>query len=131
MERDRKGFLNCNKCSRRFLTKVGFQNHLNIQHGSIVIEAQQTVHKDASNFPKEKVDERPYQSNECKTSYETDKCELQRHRNVVHEKLKPNQCQQCDITLKFMLICFTIKLLQTNVKNARELVELNVNFNVT
>ena len=96
MEHDRKGFLNCKKCARRFLTKVGFQNHLNIQHGSIVIEAQQTVHKDASNFPKEKVDERPYQSNECKTSYETDKCELQRHRNVVHEKLKPNQCQQCD-----------------------------------
>ena len=66
MERDRKGFLNYNKCSRRFLTKVGFQNHLNIQHGSIVIGTQQTVHKDANNFPKEKVDERPYQSNERK-----------------------------------------------------------------
>ena len=33
MERDRKGFLNCNNSPRRFLTKVGFQNHLSIQHG--------------------------------------------------------------------------------------------------
>ena len=49
MERDRRGYLNCKKCSIRFLTEVGFQNHLNIQHGSTVIEVQQTAHKDASN----------------------------------------------------------------------------------
>ena len=56
MERDKNGFLNCKKCSRRFFPKVGFQNHLSTLHGSIVIEAPQTMDTDASTLPDEKVD---------------------------------------------------------------------------
>ena len=30
--RDKDGFLKCQECPRRFLTKVGFENHSNNQH---------------------------------------------------------------------------------------------------
>ena len=66
MERDKNGFLNCKKCSRRFVTEVGIQNHINIQHGSIVLESQKTVHKNASNLPEETVDDGHYQPKEIK-----------------------------------------------------------------
>ena len=85
MERDVRGFLNCNKCSRRFVSEFGFQNHLNTQHDSIVIKAPQTMHKEASNLPKEK-DERPYHSDKCKTSFEN---------QTVQTHSSPHQCQVC------------------------------------
>ena len=119
MERDVRGFLNCNKCSRRFVSQFGFQNHLNTPHDSIVTETPQTMHKDASNLPEEKVDERPYQSDKCKTSFETQtvqthcsphqcqecqkaystKYTLQQHKQAIHEKIKHYPCPQCIIVL--------------------------------
>ena len=97
------------------------ENRLYIQYGSILIEAQQTVNKDASNLPEEKVDERPYQSNECKKSYET-KITVQAHSGPINAKnarrhmeqnlsfnvtqelftnrLSPLLCQQCKLACK-------------------------------
>ena len=103
MERDKYGNFNCKKCSGIFFTKVGFKIHLSRQC-SIKFEAQNNVHKDASNLPQ---DEMALQPNECKksnngnkTPYQCQECpkiyELQRHVNIVHENLKPFQCQQCD-----------------------------------
>ena len=93
MERDKNGFLNCKKCSRRFVTEVGIQNHINIQHGSIVLESQKAVHKNASNLPEETVDDRHYQPKECKESHET-KFTVQTH-NRVYNSLNLYQCKEC------------------------------------
>ena len=49
IELDEEGFLNCKKCPRRFYTKIGFENHLEMQHGSDLVsllEQQQTLPQD-------------------------------------------------------------------------------------
>ena len=35
VEHDRNGYLNCQQCSRRYLTLVGFVNHVKLEHGDV------------------------------------------------------------------------------------------------
>ena len=48
IELDEEGFLNCKKCPRSFYTKIGFENHLKIQHGSdLATLLEQTLPQDS------------------------------------------------------------------------------------
>ena len=49
IELHEEGFLNCKKCPRIFYTKIGFENHLKMQHGSDLVSLlgqQQILPKD-------------------------------------------------------------------------------------
>ena len=32
LTRDKNGFLNCQLCSRRFISLIGYENHFNLEH---------------------------------------------------------------------------------------------------
>ena len=89
VEHDRNGYLNCQQCSRRYLTLVGFVNHVKLEHGDVnpkQIETKQdsncvsndVVHSKIQ--PKFKEDQESFLKNNI---------------HIVHEKLKPHQCQEC------------------------------------
>ena len=35
LARDRNGYLNCQPCSRKYLTLVGFDNHFKLEHSEL------------------------------------------------------------------------------------------------
>ena len=92
-ERDPNGFLNCQKlcistsqqCSRRYLTVVGFENHVKVEHSDL--NRKQTEEQQDAKLT-------PYQCQECMKSF-GQKHVLKDHINVVHKKLTPHQCQEC------------------------------------
>ena len=54
IELDEEEFLNCKKCPRSFYTKIGFENHLKMQHGSDLVsllEQQLTLPQDPYKCP--------------------------------------------------------------------------------
>ena len=115
------GFLKCQNCSRRFLTKIGFQNHSIIEHineaktqldqlprtiDKKIESASQKVMSSDSKIEQElhiidghkiENENKKPSSNQCRecTKAFTRQCNLKIHINTVHEKLKPSQCYDC------------------------------------
>ena len=118
--RDKDGFLNCKECPRKFLTKLAFENHSNIQHREIETKLDQLPQPTTIKYPsacflchlsfqsetemqqhKSSAHETPLKCNLCKKSMASKK-DLQRHIDSIHKKLKPFQCQECNIAVVYI-----------------------------
>ena len=107
--RDKDGFLNCKECPRKFLTKLAFENHSNIQHREIETKLDQLPQPPPVKYSSDcflchvsfqsemEVQQHmisahgtPLKCNLCKKSFAS-KQSLQRHIDTVHKKLKPVQ----------------------------------------
>ena len=98
-ERDEKGYLNCNKCSRRFYTNGGFIIHLENHHGTdavLSLKEQKTLPQDSGTMQKQTIlgVQKPLQFKESITSDEH-KSILIKQETSDQIKLTPYQCQEC------------------------------------
>ena len=85
--RDKDGFLKCKECPRRFLTKVGFENHSNNQHN-------QDIEAKLEQLPKPPTEKYTSACFLCQLSFQSE-TEAQQHRSSAHETpLKCNLCKK-------------------------------------
>ena len=94
IELDEEGFLNCKKCPRSFYTKIGFENHLKMQHESDLVSLlEQTQPQDSETLEMQSINEKrgPKQCQESNKLHE--------YNSTIHKqvdiKITHRQCNEC------------------------------------
>ena len=138
-ERDPNGFLNCQKlcistsqqCSRRYLTVVGFENHVKVEHSDLnrkQTEEQQDANCVPSYLAHAKIQPKFQKDQESFLKSNILLIALQ-------DNLKSHQLKECNTLAGEKEIALTIKfiesLLLTNAKNARSHLEEKPHFKST